>query len=71
MGNCIDCKHWSRFIEEKQFGRCELVNVYSELDNAEPDEMAAVLLTNESFTGDAFWTRPDFGCIQFEAKPIA
>jgi hypothetical protein len=68
MEHCKDCKHWSRFVEEKSFGRCELVNIYEHLSSVDDDEMAAVKLIGEAFIGDSFWTRPEFGCVRFEAK---
>lgn len=62
---CKGCEHWQPF-KSKTEGICSLVRIEGEV----PEWTAAI----DVFAGDdqvvevEFWTRPEFGCTQFQRK---
>ncbi len=70
-GHCKDCKWWDRengWPTRRWEGECQLAA--TESDNPLHGEALAVALDGESYIAK-LQTAPDFGCVQWEAKPDA
>lgn len=74
MNHCKDCRHWADpkeaielgcdSSEGSDYGLCKLMRSAGPRDGvlAYPDEQAGMVADLR--------TRADFGCVQFEAKPL-
>lgn len=64
-GYCRDCKWWTAPLcpESDPYGGCEVID-----DSADGNNALAVIHGYDGFDGGELWTKPDFGCVQFEPK---
>jgi hypothetical protein len=67
-GYCKDCKWWITTgewrYERHGLGTCELVNPLEEITDT-----SGIMACGDGYDASgSFHTKPDFGCVQFEAK---
>jgi hypothetical protein len=69
MGNCKDCKHWTPDEPDVWWNPAEMGQCGRVIRDADEVTMAvAIYAGSDNYEAQLFYTRPDFGCVLFEAK---